>query len=38
MKLKLIFASLFLLKSNWTAAQMWEGTYQTQYGPVQAGL
>jgi hypothetical protein len=34
MKLKLLFASLFLMLSSWATAQMWEGTYQTQYGAV----
>ena len=34
MKIKFIFAFLLLLIANWSYAQLWEGTYQTQYGQV----
>lgn len=34
MKIKIVFLLLLLQISNWAQAQMWQGTYQTQYGPV----
>ncbi|GAB2486247.1 hypothetical protein [Algoriphagus taiwanensis] len=34
MKFKIILASLLVLLTHWAQAQMWEGTYQTQYGAV----